>query len=140
MPDPLDRSGEKMHDFLGQIIDRAPEVDSVAEAEQLTRGVLATLAQAVSSGQFADLTAGLPPELRDDGDLQSGGQAEALDFGAFIDRVGGHSSSVDAGVVERQARAVLTTLSRWAPPRETANTTDQLPKGLRELFTPASEE
>src|SRR5699024_6313330 len=112
MPDPLDTSGQSMHAFLTQVIDRAPEVDSEGESERIVRGVLETLALAISSGQFDALTASLPPELR----IGSGGeekQARALGRTEFVDRAGGYSSSVDTAVVEGQVRAVLTTLARW---------------------------
>ncbi len=135
MPDPLDTSGQTLHAFMNQVIDRAPEVDSDRESERLTRGVLETLALAVSSGQFDALTASLPPELR----TESGGgekQARALGRTEFVDRAGGYSSSVDADVVERQVRAVLTTLVRWEPSGQTADTLDQLPPDLQDMFDP----
>lgn len=133
MPDPIDQSGQTMHAFLDQVIDRAPQVESAAEAEKITRGTLATLAQAVSRGQMDALADALPPELRDE--LESGpDQAEALGRPEFVDRAGGHSSSADPAIVERQARAVLRTLARWTPAEEIDDVQAQLPADVRSMF------
>ena len=132
MPDPLDTSGRTLHAFLDQVIDRAPDVSSVGEAERITRGVLSTLAKAVSKGELDQLAVGLPRELRDEFD--NAGHPASIDRLGFLDRVGGYSSSVEGDVVEQQARAVLSTVAGWAPLGEVGDTIAQLPSDLRELF------
>lgn len=133
MPDPIDQSGQTMHAFLDQVMDRAPQVDSVGEAEKITRGTLATLAQAVSHGELDAMADALPPELRDE--LGRGpDQAEALGLPEFVDRAGGHSSSTAPEVVEQQARAVLRTVARWTPAEEVDDVQAQLPKSVRVMF------
>lgn len=132
MADPRDTDQTK-EAFLARVIDEAPEVRTDAEAEQVARATLSALANAVSAGQISDLMPALPPGLAPEGTAVAS-NAQQVDKSAFLDQVGGASGSTDVEVVERQVRAVLTTLTRWAPNAQISATLDQLPADIREMF------
>lgn len=133
MTDPLATGGAPLHAFLEQVHARGP-LHSPSEVENITRATLAALADAVSSSQAAALTTATPPELA--GELAAKkGQANAFDRHVFLDRVSGHTSSVDLAEIEQQVRAVLATLADWQPAGQIDETLAQLPTALADLFT-----
>jgi hypothetical protein len=123
-------------DAMNRFLDRVQEAGGITtriDADQATRGTLATLAQAVSSGQMHDLGEGLPAPLRPETD-ESRGHARSLGKHEFLERVGGVVQTVDADVVEARVRAVLRAVGDWAPAGEIQRTRDQLPPDLAALF------
>jgi uncharacterized protein (DUF2267 family) len=114
-------------------------IETRIDADQATRAVLATLAEAISAGQMQALGAGLPAPLSSE-IARATGHARALGRVEFLERVGGEIHTVDPEIVESRTRAVTTVLGVWAPAGEIANTCAQLPGDLAELFpTPTGE-
>ncbi|QGK70707.1 DUF2267 domain-containing protein [Allosaccharopolyspora coralli] len=124
--------GATMRSFVEQA-QEAAGVSSFEEADALVRATLTTLGESVSGGQIDELVQGLPPEVRDELSRRSG-QARAMDKNGFLDRVSGAISTTDLERTEQQVRAVLATVRDWAPEGETADTIDQLPPSLAQLF------
>jgi uncharacterized protein (DUF2267 family) len=130
---PLAPGSAPLYTFLAQVQERGA-LQFTEEAERVSRATVAALADAVSSSQAGALTPALPPELADEMAAKKG-QANAFDRGAFLDRISGYVRTVDHDELERQVRAVLTTLADWQPPGQIDDTVDQLPAPLSELFS-----
>lgn len=129
----LDETDRNPEAFLIQVLDQAPELDTVAGAEQVSRAVLTALANAVSFGQISTLMQALPLGLAPEGTAVAG-HAHQMDKAAFLDQVGAATHTTDPATLERQTRAVLTTVAQWAPAAQVADTLEQLPDQIRELF------
>lgn len=125
--------GAMMQTFVEQVRDAAG-MSSSEEAEHLARGTLRALAEAVSWGELEELTQGLPPELRQDLSHHHHGQARPMGKEEFLDRVSADITTTDMDTAERQTRAALSVLRRWAPEGEVDDTVDQLPRDLGALF------
>ncbi|SFE47045.1 Uncharacterized conserved protein, DUF2267 family [Actinopolyspora alba] len=123
---------EPMRDFAEQVRQSAG-MSSADEASRVARATLTTLAEAVSAGQVDELAEGLPEELRNELSQRSG-RARSLNKLEFLDRISGEIATTDLETTEEQVRAVLTTLRRWAPSDETADTVEQLPGSIAGLF------
>ncbi|GAB3300083.1 DUF2267 domain-containing protein [Parasphingorhabdus pacifica] len=124
--------GDPMLSFIEQVRE-STGLSSSDEASRVSRATLTTLAESISAGQVDDLMQGLPPELQRELSQRSG-QARSLDKMGFLDRVSGEIATADIETTEQQVRAVLTTLREWAPQGETANTLEQLPQSVADLF------
>jgi uncharacterized protein (DUF2267 family) len=123
-------------DAMNRFLDRVQEAGGITtriDADQASRGTLATLAEAVSSGQMHDLGEGLPAPLQPQID-ESRGHARSLGKQEFLDRVGGLVHTVDMDTVESWVRGVLRAVGDWAPAGEVQRTRDQLPPDLAALF------
>lgn len=121
-----------MENFLARVQQHG-ELTTREAAERATRGTLSALAESITGGQMADLAAGLPAPLRPQIE-QASGHARPFDKSAFLDRVTGDVDTVDIDKAETQARAVLRTVSEWAPEGEIEDTLEQLPPELSQLF------
>ncbi len=133
MADPLAEHDSAAVRFHKQVEQRGP-FEASDDADRVIRATLDTLAQAVSSAQLDSLIAPLPQDLQPY--RAENEHAKPLDMPEFLDRVGGYSSSVEPAVVERQVRAVLSTIADWQPSDETVrDTLAQLPPQLADLFS-----
>lgn len=133
MADPLGEKDSETAAFTEQVQQRGP-FTSAGDADQVTRATLAGLGEAVSGGQMDTLIAALPEHFHPDSASETG-HAKTVDVPAFLDRVGGYSSSVEPATVERQVRAVLSTVADWQSSSQTIQDTfDQLPPQLADLF------
>lgn len=136
MTDPLLENDSTAAAFTEQVRRRGPFA-SAGDADEVIRATLTGLGAAVSGGQVAALFDALPEQLHPAPSFESG-QAKTVDASTFLDRVGGYSSSVEPATVERQVRAVLSTVADWQPSDETTqDTLAQLPQGLAGLFETA---
>lgn len=124
-----------MENFLARVQEHS-RLESRTEADQLSRATLSALAQCVSAGQMADLTAGLPEDLHSAADAGAG-QAKSFDKRTFLDQISGGIGSVDMSEVEHKTQGVLRTLREWAPSGQSSNTIAQLPPELSRLFAPS---
>ncbi|MFC5065158.1 DUF2267 domain-containing protein [Actinomycetospora atypica] len=133
-PNP-DRSSATLSAFTGQV-QRRLGLDTISEAEVLTRATLNEFGKAVSSGLAQDLTVSLPPELSAELRAQrpSDDAARSIDRAQFVDAVSGHVHSVDAEEVQRQVEQVLRLLREWLPESDVDRTLEQLPGDLVELM------
>ena len=133
-PNPA-RSSATLSAFTGQV-QRRLGLDTISEAEVLTRATLNEFGKAVSSGLAQDLTVSLPPELSAELRAQrtSDDKARSIDRAQFVDAVSGHVHSVDAEEVQRQVEQVLRLLREWLPESDVDRTLEQLPGDLVELM------
>jgi uncharacterized protein (DUF2267 family) len=133
-PNPA-RSSATLKAFTGQV-QRRLGLETISEAEVLTRATLNEFGKAVSSGLAQDLTVSLPPELSAELRAQrtSDDKARSIDRAQFVDAVSGHVHSVDAEEVQRQVEQVLRLLREWLPESDVDRTLEQLPGDLVELM------
>lgn len=133
-PNPA-RSSATLSAFTGQV-QRRLGLETISEAEVLTRATLNEFGKAVSSGLAQDLTVSLPPELSAELRAQrtSDDKARSIDRAQFVDAVSGHVHSVDSEEVQRQVEQVLRLLREWLPESDVDRTLEQLPGDLVELM------
>jgi uncharacterized protein (DUF2267 family) len=107
---------------------------SGSEAEELTRAVLATLAERITGGEARDLAAQLPIPLQNPL-LSAEEEAEAFSFEEFVRRTADRAES-DRGVAEMAVDAVMATLRDAVTPDEFDDVLSQLPDDFKRLRTP----
>ncbi|ABP54572.1 hypothetical protein Strop_2121 [Salinispora tropica CNB-440] len=121
--------------FVDQIAQRTDT--PAAQAVELTRAVLETLAERLTGGEVLDLAVQLPAELQ--GVLKPGPDNEAAQrLGAteFVTRVTDRAH-VDEATAHGAVRAVFTTLREAISGGEFDDVAVQLPRDYRELVEPA---
>lgn len=128
----LTTHSQELRDFVTQV-QQGARLENYEEAHQAARATLAVLGQSISGGEAQRLAAWVPPDLRDQLAGQSG-QASAFDKPNFIEKISGMLYTVDPERVEKQIRAVLSTLRVAATDGELNDTISQLPPDLAELF------
>ncbi|MFR9779413.1 DUF2267 domain-containing protein [Micromonospora sp. MS34] len=103
-----------------------------AEAADVTRAALTTLAERVSGGEAQDLAAQLPAELR--GYLHKTVDfAEQLDLVEFLNEVAARTGMDDQRAADG-TRAVLTTLREAVTVEELGDLEAELSKDIRQLL------
>lgn len=133
MADPLVENDSEAAAFTEEVRQRGPFA-SAGDADEVIRATLTGLSEAVSGGQLSSLLDVVPQQLHPAQSLEAG-QAKTVDAATFLDRIGGYSSSVEPATVERQVRAVLSTVADWQPSgKTTQDTLAQLPRDLADLF------
>ncbi|MBO4208567.1 DUF2267 domain-containing protein [Micromonospora echinofusca] len=121
--------------FIDQVARRAHVAS--AQAVDLTRGALATLAERLTGGEALDLAAQLPQPLQSVvRPLPAAEAADRFDAAEFVRRV-----AARAGVDDQQARdgvrAVFTTVREAVTGGEFDDLMAQLPRDYREMVEPA---
>ncbi|RZU75558.1 uncharacterized protein (DUF2267 family) [Micromonospora kangleipakensis] len=105
-----------------------------AEAANVIRATLTTLAERVSGGEARDLAAQLPEEFR--GYLHKEVDfGERLDLVEFLNEVRARTGMDDQRAAEG-ARAVLATLREAVSAEELKDLESELPKDIRQLLHP----
>ncbi|WP_446215117.1 DUF2267 domain-containing protein [Micromonospora sp. IBHARD004] len=105
-----------------------------AEAANVIRATLTTLAERISGGEARDLAAQLPEEFRGylHKELDFG---ERLDLVEFLNEVRARTGMDDQRAAEG-ARAVLATLREAVSAEELKDLESELPKDIRQLLHP----
>jgi uncharacterized protein (DUF2267 family) len=116
-------------EFLGKVRERGEYAD-LAEAEHVTRTVLATLGQRLGA-DAKDLAAQLPADLG--GALPSGGIGEAYGELEFLRRVAEHLGATTE-TARWDASAVLSTLAASVTGSQLNQVLGRLPSGYADLF------
>lgn len=123
------------HTFVDQVGQRTGT--STAQAVELTRAVLATLAERLTGGEVLDLAVQLPTQLQVV--LKPGPENEAaqrLAAAEFVTRVAARAH-VDEATAHGVIRAVFSTLREAISGGEFDDVAVQLPRDYRELVEPA---
>ncbi|MEH1017552.1 DUF2267 domain-containing protein [Micromonospora sp. CPCC 206060] len=121
--------------FIDQVA-RRTHVAS-AQAVDLTRGTLATLAERLTGGEALDLAAQLPPPLQAIvRPLPAAEAADRFDAAEFIRRVAARAG-VDEQLARNGVRAVFTTVREAVTGGEFDEVMAQMPRDYREMVEPA---
>lgn len=123
----------RFDEFVSQV-QKAGDLPSPEEAEQLVRATARALGGAITRGQADRLRPGLPPEVVSDLTDDQTGQATSVDKITFLDQVSGAIRSGDLDEVEQRVGVVCRTLVAWSPPGEVEGLTAQMPADLAALF------
>lgn len=111
--------------------------DAVSDPEPIAEAVLETLGEALAAGQAEEVAKWLPDEYAETL-TAPGGEAEALSFEEFTDRVRERTDErggdPGAGLLER-AGAVTDALATAVPHGELLDLRSQLPDRIGSLFT-----
>ncbi|SCL33013.1 Uncharacterized conserved protein, DUF2267 family [Micromonospora rhizosphaerae] len=120
-------------EFLEAVAERAGLPP--AEAANVIRATLKTLAERVSGGQASDLAEQLPEEFR--GHLYKEVDfAERLDLPEFLHEIRARAGVGDDQRAAEAARAVLTTVRDAVSAEEIKDLESELPKDIRQLLHP----
>jgi uncharacterized protein (DUF2267 family) len=126
-------ASEPFREFVTQV-QKAGDLSSPEEAEQLVRATVQALGGVVTRGQADRLRPGLPSEVASDLVDRQTGQAKSVDKRTFLDQVSGAIRSGDLDAVEKRVEVVCRTLVAWSPPGEIDGMTSQMPGDLAALF------
>ncbi|MFI5837699.1 DUF2267 domain-containing protein [Micromonospora sp. NPDC051300] len=120
--------------FHARVAARAGVPETTARA--LTEATLTTLAERLSGGEAADLSAHVAHELRPLLARVRTEDAESFGYDEFLRRIAERAGATPADA-ERGARAVLQALHRVVGPAEFDRAVAQLPREIGELAQPA---
>ncbi len=126
-------ASEPFREFVTQV-QKAGDLPSPEETEQLVRATVRALGGVVARGQADRLRPGLPPEVASDLLDEQSGQAKGVDKRTFLDQVSGAIRSGDLDIVEKRVGIVCRTLVAWSPPGEVDGLTSQMPADMAALF------
>lgn len=130
----LPGEGRDADEFVAHVQRRA-QLWSREVAAAGTRATLAALAASLSEERARELGAALPPGLHPH--LDTGrGDAQHFDEPGFLDRVGSQAGLAGDDTAERHVRAVLATLTAWAPRPVLDAIQAELPQELADMFDP----
>lgn len=121
-------------DFINNVAERAGL--SKAQAEAITRAVLATLAERISGGEARDLAAQLPVPLQTPL-IGAAEEAEPFGLDEFVRRTA-ERAGIGRDETDRGVAAVLTTLRDAVTPGEFDDVLSQLPEEFKRLGVPAT--
>lgn len=119
-------------EFLDTIQERS-DIDSADVAHDAAMATLATLGEALTGGQAADIATYLPAEFKGlltESDL---GTAVSYSTDEFIAQVA-QREGIEGADAEMHVQAVLSVVAEAASDRELGNTTKQLPDEFEPLF------
>jgi uncharacterized protein (DUF2267 family) len=126
-------ASEPFREFVTQV-EKAGNLPSPEEAEQLVRATVRALGGVITRGQADRLQPGLPPEVASDLVDRHNGQAKSIDKMTFLDQVSGAIRSGDLETVEERVTIVCRTLVAWSPSGEVDGMTSQMPGDLAAMF------
>ncbi|MFD4985338.1 DUF2267 domain-containing protein [Streptomyces sp. NPDC058374] len=119
-------------EFLARVRDLGEHADQ-AEAEEITRAVLAVIARRLTAREVGDLAAQLPDELGRAMAADEEWQAESYGVAEFLRRVA-ERTGARPRTAEWDASAVLTALAATVSGGELNQILTQLPSGFAPLF------
>lgn len=119
-------------EFVEQVRERA-ELDSREDAHQVTRVVLETLADRLSSGQAIDLGRYLPAPLQESLPGAGSDAAEPMDLDEFVERIA-ERTETDRNRARRYAEVVCGMVAESVTDRVLDHTLEQLPGSYAALF------
>jgi uncharacterized protein (DUF2267 family) len=125
-------ASEQFRKFVTEV-EKAGDLPSPEEAEQLVRATVRAVGEVVTRGQADRLSPGLPDEVASDLAAGGTGQAKSVDKRTFLDQVSGAIRSGDLDEVEKRVGVVCRTLVAWSPPGEIDGLTAQMPADLAAL-------